>query len=140
MYPIFSTLTVFFEPPFWVGVFTREDNGKHQSCKVTFGSEPKDPEIYLFLQENWHRLSFSPQLKVKKQTTAAINPKRMQRIVKKQLAQQTGVSTKSQQAIKLQIEQRAKTQKAHRKELEQAKKEKVFALKQEKRKEKHRGH
>lgn len=39
-------LTVHFEEPFWVGVFERRSKGKLAVCKVTFGSEPKDYEVY----------------------------------------------------------------------------------------------
>ena len=36
-----SKLTVFFEDPFWVGVFERVSCGKLSAAKVTFGGEPK---------------------------------------------------------------------------------------------------
>lgn len=39
-------LTVYFEKPVWVGVFERVDNNKLSVCKVTFGAEPKDYEIW----------------------------------------------------------------------------------------------
>ena len=39
-------LTVFFEGPFWVGVFERVSEGKLTVCKVTFGAEPKDGEVW----------------------------------------------------------------------------------------------
>ena len=42
-------LTVFFEEPFWIGVFERISEGKLSVCKVTFGAEPKDYEVYDFL-------------------------------------------------------------------------------------------
>ena len=42
-------LTVFFEEPFWVGVFECVSDGKLSVCKVTFGAEPKDYEIYDFV-------------------------------------------------------------------------------------------
>ena len=42
-------LTVFFEEPFLVGIFERVENGKLSVSKVTFGTEPKDYEIWLFL-------------------------------------------------------------------------------------------
>ena len=35
-------LTVFFEDPFWVGVFERIDHGRLSVSKVTFGAEPKE--------------------------------------------------------------------------------------------------
>lgn len=37
-----STLTILFEPPFWVGLYERVDGGKYEVCKITFGAEPKD--------------------------------------------------------------------------------------------------
>ena len=37
-------LTVFFEEPFWVGIFERIEDGKLSVAKVTFGAEPKDYE------------------------------------------------------------------------------------------------
>ena len=43
------TLTVYFENPFWVGVFERIEGGKLSVCKVTFGAEPKDYEVWSFV-------------------------------------------------------------------------------------------
>ena len=34
-------LTVFFEDPFWVGVFEHIEDGKLSVAKVTFGAEPR---------------------------------------------------------------------------------------------------
>ena len=53
-------LTVFFEEPFWVGVFERISEGKLSVCKVTFGTEPKDYEVYDFILKNYYCLRFSP--------------------------------------------------------------------------------
>ena len=53
-------LTVFFEEPFWTGVFERISEGQLSVCKVTFGAEPKDYEIYDFILKNYCRLRFSP--------------------------------------------------------------------------------
>ena len=44
-------LTVFFEAPFWVGVFECISDGKLSVCKVTFGAEPKDYEVCDFVLE-----------------------------------------------------------------------------------------
>ena len=38
-------LTVYFEEPFWVGVFERIEDGKLSVAKVIFGAEPKDYEV-----------------------------------------------------------------------------------------------
>ncbi len=134
-----SRLTVFFEEPFWVGIYEREFEGKYEACKITFGAEPKDYEVYEFMLKNYDRLRFSPSLEAQAITERRINPKRMQREVHKQL-QSAGVGTKAQQALKLQQEQCKLERKVHSRQQREAEKERQFELRQEKRKEKHRGH
>ena len=77
-----SSLTILFEAPFWIGLYERTDSGKYEVCKITFGSEPKDYEIYEFLLKNWHKLKFSTdpdrssrRAKNQSQTNAARNSK-----------------------------------------------------------------
>ena len=38
-------LTVYFEEPFWVGIFEHIEDGKLSVAKVTFGAEPKEYEV-----------------------------------------------------------------------------------------------
>ena len=130
-------LTVFFEEPFWVGVFERISEGKLSVCKVTFGTEPKDYEVYDFILKNYYCLRFSPAVATDVKE-AGRNPKRVQRKVRKQM-QNTGVGTKSQQAFKLQQEQLKTERKIVNREQREAEKQRLFELKQKKRKEKHRG-
>lgn len=130
-------LTVFFEEPFWVGVFERIENGRLTVCKVTFGAEPKDYEIQDFILKNYFQLRFSPAVAAVVREVKQ-NPKRMQRIVQKQLAN-TGIGTKSQQALKLQQEQLKLERKVISREQKEAEKQRQFELKQQKKKEKHRG-
>ena len=113
-------LTVFFEEPFWVGIFERVENGKLSVSKVTFGTEPKDYEIWEFVLKEYDRLQFSPSVEV--------------------TAKDRGVGTKSQQALKLQQEQRKQQRKSKSREDKLAEEKKMFDLKQKKKKEKHRGH
>ena len=61
-----SSLTILFENPFWIGLFERIDGDKYEVCKITFGAEPKDYEVYDFLLKNWHKLKFSPPVKTEK--------------------------------------------------------------------------
>ncbi|MGM9568239.1 MAG: YjdF family protein [Clostridia bacterium] len=131
------TFTVFFEDPFWVGVLESVANGKQKVSKITFGAEPKDYEIHRFLLENYHRLRFSPAVAVKEETPVR-NPKRLQRELRKQ-TQNTGISTKSQQALQMQRETLKTERKQHSKAEREAEKERQFQLRQQKRKEKHRG-
>ena len=129
-------LTVFFEDPFWVGVFERVENGKLSACKVTFGEEPKDFEVWEFVLKHYDQLKFSPSVDVVVRKEA-VNPKRMQREIRKQSA--AGIGTKSQQALQLQREENKMERKAASREQREAEKQRQFALKQQKRKEKHRG-
>ena len=99
-----SSLTILFEAPFWIGLYERTDSGKYEVCKITFGSEPKDYEVYDFLLKNWHKLKFSPPIQTEVAIERKINPKRMQREIQSQL-QDKGIGTKAQQALKLQHEQ-----------------------------------
>ena len=130
-------LTVFFEEPFWVGVFECVSDGKLSVCKVTFGAEPKDYEIYDFILRNYYRLRFSPAVETEVKE-AAHNPKRVQREARKQI-QNTGIGTKSQQALKQQQEQMKIERKTVSREQREAEKQRQFELKQQKKKEKHRG-
>lgn len=131
-------ITVFFEDPFWVAVFERMENDKLSVAKVTFGAEPKDYEVYECVLKHYYRLQFSPAVEtvVKK---AKRNPKRMQRDVKKQM-KETGIGTKSQQALKLQQEQNKQERKVKSREQKEADELRMFALKQQKKREKHKGH
>jgi hypothetical protein len=132
-----GNLTVFFEEPFWVGVFERIENGKLSVCKVTFGAEPKDYEVYDFILREYYRLKFSPAVATAVKE-AKVNPKRMQRAIKHQL-EQCGIGTKSQQALKLQQEQMKTERKVISREKRDAEKQRQFELKQQKKKEKHKG-
>ena len=130
-------LTVFFEDPFWVGMFECVSEGKLSVCKVTFGAEPKDYEVYEFVLKNYYLLRFSPTVATDVKE-AGRNPKRIQREVRKQV-QNNGIGTKSQQALKLQQEQLKNERKIVSQEQREAEKQRQFELKQQKRKEKHRG-
>ena len=133
-----SSLTIMFENPFWIGLYERFDNGKYEVCKITFGAEPKDYEVYDYLLQNWHKLKFSPPIKTEKIIDRKINPKRMQREINNQL-EDKGIGTKAQQALQLQREQNKVEKKARTKEQKEAEKERQYALRQEKKKAKHRG-
>jgi hypothetical protein len=132
------TLTVYFDEPFWVGVFERTEDGRLSVCKVTFGAEPKDYEVWAFVLEHYHQLTFSPAVEADTRQ-AADNPKRRQRNAGKQMAR-TGVGTKSQQALQMQLEQNKQERRAKSREQKLAEAERLFALKQQKKREKHKGH
>ena len=132
-----AKLTVYFDDPFWVGVFERIEDGKLSVCKVTFGTEPKDYDVWEFVLKHYYELEFSPAVETVTKRTSD-NPKRRQRNARKQL-ECTGVGTKSQQALQLQLEQNKQERKTRSREQNKAEAERQFALKQQKKKEKHKG-
>lgn len=130
-------LTVYFANPFWVGVVERIAGGHLSAAKITFGAEPKDYEIAGFVQRHFYELRFSQSVPTERRE-AKKNPKTAQRDAKRQM-QQVGIGTKSQQALKLQHEAKRLEGRKKNREEKQAKAERLFLLKQQKRKEKHRG-
>lgn len=133
-----SSLTVYFEEPFWVGVVERVEGGRLSVSKITFGAEPRDAEIYAFVLRYYAGLRFGAAVKAEQKEKRA-NPKKRQRDIKKQLQHQ-GVGTKAQQALKMQHEQNKLEKRVKRKEQRAEQAERLFELKQQKKKEKHKGH
>ena len=131
-------LTVFFEDPFWVGIFERREGSKLSVAKETFGAEPRDYDVYEFILEHYCDLQFSSAVKASVREEKR-NPKSRRRNARK-IMQEKGVGTKSQQALKQQYEQNKQERKVKNREEKAAKKQKLFELKQQKKKAKRRGH
>ena len=130
-------LTVFFEEPFWVGVFERISDGKLSVCKITFGAEPRDYEVWDFILRHYCELKFSPAVEAEVRR-AADNPKRRQRGAREQV-KPSGVGTKAQQALQMQREEQKIQREQTSREQREAEKRRKFDLKLQKRKTKHRG-
>lgn len=137
MTQVVSCLTVYFDDPFWAALYERWDNGQYEVCRTVFGAEPKDYQVYEWLQTHWRTLKFSSPI-LDQYHASAVNPKRMQRQIQKQL-QQRGPSTKAQLVIQQQREQQKETCQKKRKEQKEKEKEFRFLQRQEKRKQKHKG-
>ena len=137
MEKITGKLTVFFDNPFLVGVFECVEKNKLSVCRVVFGAEPKDYEVYDFILKNYKNLKFGSSLDVKVKKIKS-NPKRLQREVRKQ-SKQVGVGTKSQLALQKQREEMKLERKTESKKIRELEIQRKFELKQEKRRQKHRG-
>nr|WP_326185625.1 YjdF family protein [uncultured Oscillibacter sp.] len=135
----YARLTVYFEDPFWVGLYERGGGGTYQVCRIVFGAEPRDQEVYALLLEQWRRLRFSPSMAAEGPVERRVNPKRMRRQIKREL-QSAGTGTKARQALKLRREQGKETRKRQSRAEREAEAERQLALRREKRREKHRGH
>lgn len=138
MSKIRAQLTVFFEDPFWVGIYERSEDNKIQACRILFGSEPKDYEIYSFLNLNWDHLVFGPPVAGTDFEDHRINPKRLQRQITRQLAN-PGIGTKAQQALKTLQENQKVERKLKARMKEEQEKDRIYVLRKEKKKQKHKG-
>ena len=133
-----SRLTVYFDTPFWVGMYERFDETGLSVSKIVFGAEPKDYEVYDYLLKHWSDLRFSPPVSGEIREERRANPKRMQRIVKKQI-ETCDPGTKAQKAFQQSCEMEKSERKKEQKEKKREKKEQAFALRQKKRKKRKRG-
>lgn len=134
--------TIFFDKRFWVGTFERTDKKGYAVARHIFGGEPSDPEIYEFVLNHYHELKFG-ELKDFSIQVQRMNPKRVQREVRREMEKMketTGPSTLAQDYMREEIEKKKKEKKSISSVEKQAHKDEQFFLKQEKRKEKHRGH
>ena len=135
---VHSMLTIYFDDPFWVGVYQRITDGKLEVSRKVFGAEPKDSEVYQYFLSHFIELRFSPGVQTEAVRAKNKNPKRMQREIKRQLLGH-GIGTKAQNALKLQKEQNRSEKKYVFQKKSKYEAEKQFLLKQQKKKEKHKG-
>lgn len=139
MEQVTAELTILFAEPFWVGIYARTDAGGYQVCRTVFGAEPSDVMVYQWLQRSFSRLRFSPLVQPEKTAEQIRNPKRRQREIRRQLQRPEATGTKAQQALKLQQEQNGIVRQTRQKLQRQEQQRLQYELRQQKKKEKHRG-
>ena len=133
-----STLTVYHDGQFWVGMFERVEEGRLSVCRVVFGAEPSNEEIQEFICKRWGELRFTRPIAHEGTPKQSSNPKRRQREASREMRQR-GPSTKAQQALSEEREASAQQRKADARMKREDEKLKRFEQRQEKRKAKHRG-
>ena len=133
-----STLTVYHDGQFWVGLAEHVEDGRCGVARIVFGAEPSDEEILRFVVSKWERLSFFGEEATETKKPAK-NPKRRAREAAKAL-RQPAMSTKAQQALANQREA-MKRESAHARSQRRAEEaEARFEQRKLKHKQKHRGH
>lgn len=130
----YATLTVWFEDPFWVGVYQREEAGRLTACRHVFGAQPRDQEVYQWLLREWQHLAFSPDVPAGNRNRE--RPKRR----REAQAPPAGTGTKAQHALQLQREHSKTQRRERRRQRDTAEEARKFLLRQQKKKEKRRGH
>jgi hypothetical protein len=135
-----SRLTLYHDGQFWVGLCEINDESGYSVCRIVFGAEPSDEEVLRFVCGRWTKLRFSkPDADIVAPKQPASNPKRRQREAAKELSS-TVASTKAQAALSAQREEAKSQGRALSKERREAEAERRFELRQEKRKQRKRGH
>ena len=133
-----STLTVYQDGQFWVGLAEHVEDSRYGAARIVFGAEPSDEEILRFVTGKWAKLSFfgDDPTEVNK---PARNPKQRAREAAKAL-KQPAMGTKAQQALANQRET-MKWESAQARSQRRADEAKArFEQRKLKRKQKHRGH
>ena len=133
-----STLTVYHDGQFWVGLAEHDEDGRYGIARIVFGAEPSDEEILQFVRSKWAKLSFFDD-EATETSKPAKNPKRRAREAAKAL-KQPAMGTKAQQALAAQREA-MKRESAHVRSQRRAEEaEARFEQRKLRRKQKHRGH
>ena len=133
-----STLTVYHDGQFWVGLAERVEDGRYGVARIVFGAEPSDEEIQRFVASKWEKLSFFGDDPTEANKPAK-NPKRRAREAAKAL-KQPAMSTKAQQALANQRETMKWESARARSKRRAEEAETRFEQRKLKRKQKHRGH
>ncbi len=131
-------LTIFFEDPFWVGMIEETEHLSYRAAKIVFGTEPTDAQVYEYLMTNYGTWRFSNAMLVQQKQTKCQNPKRLRRRAVKE-SDKPFAGTKAQQAVKLQQEANAALRKSLHRQRREEQAQMQYELRQEKKKQKHRG-
>jgi len=131
--------TVYFEDPFWVGIFEKQAEDGYAVARVVFGSEPGDAELYQFILRHYDEFRFGSPLAGGSIAEDRRNYKRVQREVRPAM-QEHGVGTRAQQAMKQSLMQAGQERRQYSRDERQRAAEQRFRDRQQKKKEKQRGH
>ena len=133
-----STLTVYHDGQFWVGLAEHVEDGRYGVARIVFGAEPSDEEILQLIVGKWEKLAFFGDDPTEASKPAK-SPKRRAREAAKAL-KQPAMSTKAQQMLAAQREaiKRESAQARSQRRADEA--EARFGQQKLKREQKHRGH
>ncbi len=133
-----STLTVYHDGQFWVGLAEHVEDGRLGVARIIFGAEPSNEEVLQFVVRKWERLEFFCDCPAETRKSSK-NPKRRIREAAKAM-KRPAMSTKAQQALTNQREAMKRESARARSQRREEEAEARFEQRQLKRKQKHRGH
>lgn len=133
-----STLTVYHDGQFWVGLAEHVEDGRYGVARIVFGAEPSNEEILHFITGKWAMLSFFGD-EPTEASKPAKNPKRRAREASRAL-KQPAMGTKAQQALAAQREAMKRESAQARSQRRADEADARYEQRKLKRKQKHRGH
>jgi hypothetical protein len=134
-----GSFTVTFEHPYWVGIAERHDERGYAVARVIYGSEPNDETILRSIGAEYRTLRFSEPSPDAPPVEHEVSYKRRQKEIRR-LTEEEGVKHAAWEAVKAELERSAEERKRQSKAEREAEEERKFLLRQEKNKEKRKGH
>jgi hypothetical protein len=132
-------LTVYFDPPFWVGIFEKIEENQYLVARYVFGAEPTEAQMIQFGLSHFSKLNFSHPQRIVPVVDKPVNYKRRMRQVREQMRSPAG-STKAQQTIRQEYEMRSNLNKIEIREIKAEEEIKKYHASKARRAEKHCGH
>lgn len=133
-----STLTVYHDGQFWVGLAEHVEDGRYGVARIVFGAEPSNEEILHFITGKWAMLSFFGD-EPTEASKPAKNPKRRAREASRAL-KQPAMGTKAQQTLASQRDAMKRESVRARSQRRAEEADARYEQRKLKRKQKHRGH
>lgn len=134
-----STLTVYHDGRFWVGVIEHVEDGCLRVGRIVFGPEPSNEELFVELVcKGWEGLVLSDSSGKAAPPEGRRNPKRRQRETARQ-SRGKGPSTKAQQVLAEQREMSAEHRRARARALRSERRNADYEARRQKAKRRHRG-
>lgn len=133
-----STLTVYHDGQFWVGLAEHVEDGRYGVARIVFGAEPSNEEILHFITGKWAMLSFFGD-EPTEASKPAKNPKRRAREASRAL-KQPAMDTKAQQTLASQRDAMKRESVRARSQRRADEADARYEQRKLKRKQKHRGH
>ncbi len=136
-------ITITFDDPFWIALFECRQGKTYSVAKEVIGtSEPRNSDIVLFFNQlDYARLSYSTPTAEKQKEMKKVSFKKQQRIIRKSTGNEPFkyVFSKAHIELKKMMDEKKEVRKTISKEKKEEMKQFKFDLKQQKRKEKHKG-
>jgi hypothetical protein len=135
-----GTFTITFEPPFWVGIVERHDERGYAVARIIYGAEPDNEMIISSIREGYRNLKFTEPTPEPPQMQKTLNYKRQQRELHHLLEKEQGIQPEVADALKAERERQIVERKHKEKAEKEAEEERKYQLRQERHKDKKKGH